>query len=140
MPKLISKEWRKSRKYFFDNKIHFIFFTKRRGNVLGKEILTKLEDIFRKNCQQMKCQLIEFEGKNDYVHLLVSVNPTVAISILAGKLKGTSSRLLVKEFSNELKEHLIDNHFWSSSYAAISHGDSHLEKIKNFFDNDIVPD
>lgn len=140
MGRTASKDWRKSRKNFFNNKVHFVFLTKRRGKVLTEEILSKLESIFKKICEKMKCELISFEGKADYVHLLVSIHPTLSISILTGKLKGTSSHLIIKEFSEQLKSSLIDNHFWSLSYAAFSHGEDPIKALETFLSNDKVSD
>ncbi len=140
MPKLSSKEWRKSRKYLFNNQIHFVFLTKHRGNILTEEILTRLEAIFRNTCKKMKCEVLKFEGKSDYVHLLVSIHPTVSISVLSGKLKGTSSHLLLKQFETQLKDHLLNKHFWASSYMAVSEGNIILESIQEFLTQDKVMD
>jgi putative transposase len=137
MTVLSTKDWRKGRKYLFNTQIRFIFLTKRRGKVLTEEMLARLEIIFQETCTQMKCQLLAFEGKDDYVNFLVSIHPALSISSLAGKLKEKSSRFLSKEFSLELKDKIAQNHFWASSYAAASHGDS-LDNIKEFLERDFI--
>ncbi|KAF0247994.1 MAG: transposase IS200-family protein [bacterium] len=132
-----SKNWRKGRKYLFKNHVHLVFFTKRRGRVLTTVILSRLENIFQETCQQMKCLLLNFEAKNDYVHLLVDIHQTIAISKLVGKLKEKSSHFLAKEFFLELQDKLIDNHFWSSSYAAVSEGKTSSQDIEFFLEEDL---
>lgn len=136
MTRQSSKDWRKSRKYYFNNQLHYMFLTKRRGNVLNGTILHRLEEVFENLCNKMKCQLIKFEGHKDHIKLLVKINPTISISVLAGKLKGTSSHLICKEFPEELKESVIGNQFWASSYAVVSHGSTSSEELDLFLKKD----
>ena len=46
----------------------------------------------------MGCELLEFGGEDDHVHLMLSVHPKVAVANLVGKLKGKSSYILRIEF------------------------------------------
>jgi putative transposase len=129
-----SGEWRKGRKCVFHNYIHLVFLTKHRM-ALSSQHLKRLHEIFDETCKQMKCQLLDFEGGAGYVHLFISFSPTVAISILVGKLKGKSSYLLTREFSEELKNKIIENHLWADSYCTISDGKNYLEIITAFLQN-----
>jgi putative transposase len=43
----------------------------------------------------MDCELLEFGGEDDHVHLMLNVHPKVAVANLVGKLKGKSSYLLI---------------------------------------------
>ncbi|WP_223825601.1 transposase [Candidatus Enterovibrio altilux] len=36
----------------------------------------------------MKCELIEFSGEDNHVHMMVAVRPTIAVASLVGKSKG----------------------------------------------------
>jgi putative transposase len=135
MKKLDSNIWRTGRKCFFKNSVHLVFLTKHR-NVLNKDYLVKLEKLFTETCLQMKCQLISFSGSPGHVYLHISIHPTLSISKLAGTLKSRSSYLLVKEFSTELKDKIVKNHFWSSSYLAVSGEQNHKEIIETFLKND----
>ncbi len=133
MSKISSKDWRTVRKYFFDNQTWLVFLTKHRGEVLSEEILVRLKQIFEQTCQQMKCELLKFEGETDYVRLLVSVHPTLSVSTLVGKLKGKSSYIIVREFPS-LKNKIKGNHFWFQSYAAISEKENLSEIVKEFLE------
>ena len=42
-------------------------------------------------------ELVEFDGEDDHVHLLVNYPPTVSVSILVNSLKGVSSRMIRKK-------------------------------------------
>lgn len=134
-----NNSWRIGRKCTFENMVHFIFLTKHR-NVLNDKILSRMEEIFDETCKQMRCQLLVVEGGSGHVHLLVSFPPTLAISTLAGKLKGKSSYILMREFSDEIKGKTNKNHFWSPSYCAVSHSNSPLTTIKKFLLNDQTVD
>jgi putative transposase len=44
------------------------------------------------------CELVEFNGATEHVHLLVNLPPTVALSRLVNSPKGVSSRRLRQKF------------------------------------------
>ena len=94
-------EWRTGRLCIFNNIVHLVFVTKYRRDVLTMEILTSLKEIMKETCLQMNCELIEFNGEDDHIHMLVSIHPKHSVSNLVGKLKGKSSYVLTKcaEFS-----------------------------------------
>ncbi|MFY9223507.1 MAG: IS200/IS605 family transposase [Blastocatellia bacterium] len=140
MNKTLTKDTRKGRNYILQNYVHLVFLTKYTGSVLIDKIQARLKDILNETCQQMKCQLIEFEGATDHVILLVLIHPTVSISKLVGKLKSKSSYFLVKEFPEHLGNKIIKNHLWSSSYCAVSYQNNATEITKNFIVNNSPPD
>jgi putative transposase len=132
-------EWRTGRSRVYKNTVHLIFVTKYRRNVLTLKMLDRLEEIFIETTQQMDCVLLEFGGEDDHVHLMVSVNPKVAIASLVGKLKGKSSYLLRSEYWDSIKNKLWGNHFWSPSYCVVSCGGASLEVIKSYIENQRKP-
>ncbi len=77
--------------------VHLVFVTKYRRRVFTKQILNELKIIFVSICTDFEADLVEFEGENDYVHILVNYPPKLAISKLVNCLKGVSSRLLRKK-------------------------------------------
>jgi putative transposase len=89
-------EWRTGSLCFYKNNVHLVFVTKYRQNALTLEMLDKLSIIFKETCEQLDCELLEFGGEDDHVHLMVSAHPKIAISNLIGKLKGKSSYMLRK--------------------------------------------
>ena len=90
-------------------------------------------------CKQMDCELLEFGGEDDHIHMMVSVHPKIAISNLAGKLKGKSSYVLRREYASHLKTMLWGNHFWSPSYCVVSCGGASLETVKKYIQNQRTP-
>ena len=103
------------------------------------EMLTSLNEIMKETCLQMDCELIEFNGEDDHIHLLVSVHPKHSVSNLVGKLKGKSSYVLRRSFWDEVKEKLWGNHFWSPSYCAVSCGGASLDVVKKYIEEQRTP-
>jgi putative transposase len=133
------KQIRHGRHCVFKNFIHLVFVTKYRRNVLTNPMLKRVEELVRETCQQMDCELIEFNGEHDHTHMIVSAHPKVAISHLVGKLKGKSAYFLRQEFSKEVRKKLWGDHFWSPSYCVVSCGGAPLEIVKRYIDNQRRP-
>jgi putative transposase len=58
----------------------------------------------REACADFGAELREFNGQADHVHLLVHYPPRVALSRLAGSLKGVSARRLRQEFPGHIRK------------------------------------
>ena len=65
---------------------HLVFVTKYRYGVFTKIILDGLKEIFASVCRDFEAELIEFDGEEDHVHLLVVYPPKAAISSLVNSL------------------------------------------------------
>ncbi|MFB7226046.1 IS200/IS605 family transposase, partial [Streptomyces sp. NPDC056227] len=96
---------------------HLVFVTRQR-TVFDDEMLTRCEEIMRKVCEDFEADLIEFNGGEDHVHLLVHYPPRVALSNLVNSLKGVSSRRLRQEFTGHVNQAIMHGRFWSGSYFA----------------------
>lgn len=90
--------YRRGRHCVSDLKAHLVFVTKYRRGVLTVEHLERMRHIFNEVCYKLEARLIEFNGEDDHVHLLVEYPPKLAISTLVNSLKGVSSRKLRAEF------------------------------------------
>jgi putative transposase len=132
-------QWRIGRSCVYKNNLHLIFVTKYRQNAITLEMITRLKEIFHETCLQMDSELLEFNGEDDHVHLMVSVHPKVAVANLVGKLKGKSAYILRKEFWHHIKDKLWGNHFWSPSYCAVSVGGATLETVKVYIESQKKP-
>jgi REP-associated tyrosine transposase len=83
--------------------VHLVFVTTYRRGVLRPDHLDHLDDVFAKVCSDFGATLVETNGDDDHVHLLIEYPPTVAISRLVNVLKGVSSRRLRQRF--EIRTH-----------------------------------
>jgi putative transposase len=127
-----STDLRRGRTCVFLLHAHLVFVTKYRRVVFDPKILRELKVIFDSVCKDFGCQLIEFDGQDDHVHLLVNYPPKVAISSLVNSLKGVSSRLIRKKKDPSIQKALWGNSLWSPSYFAGSCGGAPLEIVKQY--------
>ncbi|WP_189241113.1 IS200/IS605 family transposase, partial [Planomonospora parontospora] len=70
---------------------HLVSVTGFWHRVFGGIHLERMEQIVREVCADFECELVEFNGESDHVHLLVHFPPKVALSRLVNSLKGVSS-------------------------------------------------
>ncbi len=113
---------------------HLVLVTKYRKRCISNVILKRLQAIFERLCQQWDCELLEFNGERDHVHLLVSLNPKVEPSKFVNNLKTVSSRLIRKEFSTDLAQVYFKPVFWSRSYCILTCGGAPLSVIKQYLE------
>ena len=112
-----------------------VFCTKDRRKCITPEMLERLKEIFKATIEKWEGQLIEFNGSMDHVHLLLSLNPNIRLSDFVNNLKTVSSRLIRKEFSDELSKVYWKPVFWSGSYCVLTCGGAPLTIIKQYIEN-----
>jgi putative transposase len=119
----------------FSLHLHLVLVTKYRRRCIDAPVLERLRAVFARLCEQWDCELLEFNGEPDHVHLLLSVNPKVAPSVLVNNFKTVSSRLIRKEFKAHVDRFYRKPVFWSRSYCAISCGGAPLSVLKQYVEN-----
>jgi putative transposase len=119
--------------------VHLVFVTKYRRGVFTKEILDDMRSIFSSVCTDFKATLVEFDGEDDHVHLLVNYPPKVAVSKLVNSLKGTSSFLIRKKNYPSIKAKLWGGALWSPSYFAASCGGAPITVIRKYIEQQRTP-
>ena len=90
---------RRGRHVVFNLHVHLVFMAKYRRKVFTKEVLDDMRGIFESVCTDFEAQLVEFDGENDHVHLLVNYPPKVSISKLVNSSKGVSSLMIRKKIT-----------------------------------------
>ncbi|NPA10999.1 MAG: IS200/IS605 family transposase, partial [Epsilonproteobacteria bacterium] len=50
---------------------HLVFTPKYRKKIFTKEHLKTMKKVFENVCKKMDCELVEFNGEADHVHLLI---------------------------------------------------------------------
>ena len=79
-----------------------------------------------------EADLIEIDGEDDHLHLLITYPPKTSISRLVNSLKGVSSRRIRAPNYPEVRPALSGQAFWSPSYCAVSAGEAPLDTIKRY--------
>lgn len=95
--------------------------TKYHRKVFDAETLEWLQGHLTKVCGTMDCELLACGGEADHLHATVEYPPKVLVSGLVNALKGTSSRLLRKEWP-DIARRYVYGVLWSPSYFAVSTG------------------
>lgn len=119
--------------------VHLVFVTKYRKAAFTDAMLTSLKNYFEKVCDDFECSIEEFNGEKDHVHLLIHYPPKVSISKLVNSLKGVSSRMLRKDYANELNRIYWKGVLWSPSYFAGSVGGAPLSALKQYIEQQQRP-
>ena len=130
---------RNGRHCVFMMHVHLVFVTKCRRGVFTKEILDDLRPIFSSVCNDFESELVEFDGEDDYVHLLVNYPPKVAVSKLVNSLKGISSLMIRKKKYPSIQKKLWGGALWSPSYFAGSCGGSPIAVIRKYIEQQQTP-
>lgn len=74
--------------------VHLVFVTKYRYRVFDGDAINRLRLLFSKVCVDFESELVQIDGEDHHVYLLVKYPPKVAISNLVNSLKGVSSHML----------------------------------------------
>jgi putative transposase len=78
--------------------VQLVFVTRYRRGVLTSEHLGTLGEVFASVCTNFGDELVELNGEDDHVHLLVAYSPHVAVARLVNALKGVSARRLRQRY------------------------------------------
>lgn len=134
-----TKDIRSGRHCVFLMHVHLVFVTKYRGEVFTKTILENLREVFTHVCADFESQLVEFDGEDDHVHLLVNYPPKVSVSTLVNSLKGVSSRMIRQKRYPSIRQKLWGAALWSPSYFAGSCGGAPIAVIRQYIEQQKTP-
>jgi putative transposase len=101
---------------------HVIFTIKYRNRCINKAMLDRMQEIFSNVCKSWRCELVQFGGEAEHVHLLIDAHPSMNLARMIGNLKTVSARLIRKEFEDHLKQYFWKVKFWNNAYAVVSAG------------------
>lgn len=133
-------EIRTGRHCIFALHAHLVFVTKYRHHVFTDRHLRRMEEIMREVCADFECELVEFNGEDNHVHLLVNFPPKVALSRLVNSLKGVSSRRMRREFPELERHYWRAKRLWSGSYFAGSVGGAPISMLRQYIEQQNRPE
>ena len=125
---------RSSSHAIFNLKLHIVFVTKYRRSTLTPDLLAYLKEAFSDCLHAWRCELIEFGGEADHVHLLVDIHPALDISILINNLKTASARRTRNRFADHIDTFYSKPQFWHRAYFVGSVGGATLETVRAYVD------
>ncbi len=83
-------------------------------------------------------KVVETNGEENHVHVLVEYPPKVSVSSLVRSMKGVSSRMLRQE-RPDIAQHYWKDMLWSPSYFAASCAAAPLSIIKAYVEQQNRP-
>lgn len=118
-----------------DLKVHLVLTTKYRKKVLTNDMLERLSELTQNFCNNWQCEVIEFNGEADHIHLLFKYYPQLQLSKFVNSFKTTTSRLIRKEFSAEVDKVYWKPVLWHSSYFLASCGGVTVDVWRRYIEN-----
>ncbi|MEH2059454.1 MAG: IS200/IS605 family transposase [Nostoc sp.] len=119
-----------------DLKAHLVLTTKYRRKVITPAMLTRLGELVNHISQKWGCEVVEFNGESDHVHLLFRYYPQMQLSKFVNALKSYTSQQIRKEFLMEIRRVYWGKPvFWNSAYFIASCGGVTVEVLKQYVQN-----
>ena len=118
--------------------VHLVFVTKYRYRVFDGDAIRRLKQLFSKVCTDFESELVEMNGEDNHVHLLLKYPPKVSVSSLVNSLKGVSSRMLRQE-RPDLMRRYWKGVLWSPSYFAASCGGAPISLLREYIEQQKMP-
>jgi putative transposase len=120
------------RGYVYSIQYHIVWCVKYRHKVLTTKIENSLHETLKKIASDNSFIILEINGEQDHVHLLIECSPQHYIPDMIKALKGVSARLLMKEYGDILKKKLWGGHLWNPSYFIATVSENTEEQIRNY--------
>jgi len=108
---------------------HIIFSTKNRYPFIDMDIEKELYPYITKVLQTMDSNVLKIGGTEDHIHILCYLPRTKAISEIVEKIKTSSSQWI------KTKGMKYEKFFWQVGYSAFSIGQSGLQKLISYIEN-----
>ena len=131
-------DYRRGRPCVFAIHAPLVFVTKYRRRVLCKEVLDDMRGVLASVCADFDAQLVEMDGEDDHVHLLVTYPPKIPLTKLVNSLKGVSSRRL-RQMHPALRRRYWKGVLWSPSFCCIL-GGAPSSIIRQYIERQRTPD
>lgn len=115
---------------------HLVVVTKYRHPVLTGKLKDRLLELsFNVIEDYWKCRILEISTDKDHIHILFESKPQVQLSKLVNNYKTVTSRILRKEFADELSPYYWKPYFWSDSYFIGCVSDRTREAVRLYIQN-----
>ena len=98
-------------------KYHLVVVTKYRHPIICGVLEQRLYELVKNSFENdWGCKIISVKADRDHLHILFEAPPQVQLSKLVNNFKTVSSRMLRKEFPEEVNAYYWKDVFWSRTY------------------------
>ena len=119
--------------------VHLVFTTKYRRKIFTGVMIEQLRVALCAACIKLECELIEMDGEQDHIHLLLAYPPKLSISVMVNNLKSVSSRMLRIQ-NTHITRLSKGSALWSRSYFACTAGGATIETLKAYIESQTTLD
>jgi putative transposase len=110
---------------FYELVFHFVFATKERASIITPPLQRLLFNLIRQICGDLRCELHEIGGTEDHVHILMSLQPSHRVDIIADTLKASTADMINKLSLNTNLE-------WEEGYGVLSLRHKDIEIVSEY--------
>ena len=112
---------------------HLVVVTKYRHPVIDGDVKDRLISLSHEIIEgHWKGEILEINTDHDHIHILFEISPQTQLSKLINNYKTVTSRLIRKEFSEELRPYYEKPYFWSDTYFISSVSDTSRKTIEQY--------
>ena len=101
-------------------------------------MIAQIRESFLSAAEKLEIDILEMDGEEDHVHVLVAYPPKLPVSVLVNNLKSISSRR-VRILNTNLRKASNSGVLWSRSYFACSAGGATIETLKAYVRSQETP-
>ena len=109
--------------------IHYIWSTKNRQPLIKSEIEQELYKYLAGIFRGQDSKTISINGTQDHIHVLSLLSRKITIAKLVEEVKKCSSKWI------KTKGKIYQNFYWQNGYAALGIGQSNIEALKKYIEN-----
>lgn len=128
-------KYRTGRHVVFSLQAHIVLVTKYRRGAITDRVREEIIEASKEVGDRLDFTIIEADGEDDHIHLIIDYPPKIALSRIIMVLKTNTSRRVREKNFPEVENALWGNHFWSPSYFACSTGGASLDKVRKYVQN-----
>jgi putative transposase len=101
---------------------HIVLTPKYRYRILEGHVKELLFEMLNSLCQWKRIEILEMNIQPDHVHMVLSIEPKMSVSVAMGILKGKTAIKIFKSFPGLKKKPYWGNHFWPRGYCSSTVG------------------
>ena len=115
---------------------HFVQCVKYRRKAFDfPEIIDELKIRTQNIAKVYEVDVLSVETDLDHVHILFKTKPQTNLVKFINNWKSATARVLRNKFKEQLKNKLWGDSFWSDSYCLITTGQTTLDQVKKYVEN-----
>ena len=100
--------------------------------MIDQEIEIALKKVFYSKAKELNLKIVEVNGMEDHIHILIESNPSISPSDIAKHMKGASSHFVNHEV---LKQDNVRSLYWQDGYGVITVSPQAVAAVTKYIQN-----